>query len=193
MLIFAARVLDVSIGTVRSIYTIRGQRGISVGLGFVESLIFISAISGVLAGEMSWPKMIAYAGGFACGIAVGLTVEQRIASGWWVIRVIAREKGEQLAERLRDEGHAVTEMAGRGRDGPVPILLAVVRRKRAKLVLAAIRDAAPGAVVTVESAGNVINAHTAGSSGLRPRPVLTGVHAADVTRSPDGEPHAMAA
>jgi uncharacterized protein YebE (UPF0316 family) len=180
--IFLARVCDVSIGTVRAIYTIRGQKGVSVALGFLESLIFISAISGVLAGAMSPPKMIAYAGGFACGILVGLMVEGRIASGWWVIRVIGGGTTE-LAGKLREAGHAITELEGRGKDGPVVILLAVVRRRRAKPLMSLIRREAPKAVVTVESAGSVMNAYSAQGPGgiarrLRPGPVLAASHVA---------------
>lgn len=156
LLVFGARVADVSIGTVRNIYTIRGQRGVSFCLGFIESLIFITAISAVLRGEMSIPRTIGYAGGYATGIFVGITVEAWIASGWQIVRVVTREPNG-LASKLRDMGWALTEVAGEGRDGPTPILFLVVRRKKVKHVLAAIHAQAPNAFVTVEGAGKVIN------------------------------------
>ncbi len=177
-IIFLARVVDV--------YTIRGQRLPSVALGFVESLVFIAAISGVLAGEMSVPKMLGYAAGFACGIWIGLTIESWIASGWWVVRIIGRDDSQALLARLRSDGHAVTAMTGEGRDGPVPILLTVVQRRKAKEVMAVVRQMSPHAFVTVESAGAVINGHaSAGKAlslrtgfhrGLRPGPVLVAAH-----------------
>jgi len=190
--IFLARVVDVSIGTVRAIYTIRGHKAISVTLGFVESLVFITAISGVMSGAMNPVKIVFYAGGFATGIFVGLWVEGKIASGWWVLRIITRDDAGELLRRLREAGHAITEVPAVGRDGPVPILLAVVKRRRAKAIMGLVRELAPRALVTVESAGAVINAHAAGQNqkghvsgaattigarGMRPGPVLAGSHA----------------
>ncbi|MEM8872975.1 MAG: DUF5698 domain-containing protein [Planctomycetota bacterium] len=156
LLVFGARVGDVSLGTIRNIYTIRGQRGVSFALGFLESLIFITAISAVLRGEMSVLRTIGYAGGYATGIYVGITVEAWIASGWQIVRVITREKTD-LAVKLREMGWAVTEVAGEGRDGPTPILFLVVRRKKVKAVLAAVTEQAANAFVTIEGAGKVIN------------------------------------
>ncbi|MEM6560932.1 MAG: DUF5698 domain-containing protein, partial [Planctomycetota bacterium] len=156
LLVFGARIGDVSLGTIRNIYTIRGQRRVSFALGFIESLIFITAISAVLRGEMSLLRTIGYAGGFATGIYVGITVEGWIASGWQIVRVVARGKTE-LAATLREQGWAVTEVAGEGRDGPTPILFLVVRRKKVKHVVAAVTAEAPSAFVTIEGAGKVIN------------------------------------
>lgn len=189
LLIFTARVCDVSIATVRVIYTIRGQKLISVVLGFFESLIFITAISGVLAGAMDPLKMLSYAGGFAAGIYVGLKVEARIASGWWVLRVIARGNADEVVQTLRDEGFAVTEVDGRGREGPVPIFFAVVRRRRAPAVLKILRERAPRAFVTVESAGSVMNAHVPPRiSRVRPKPALAAIHPAESLAPSTGSP-----
>lgn len=168
LLIFAARVLDVSIGTVRNIYTIRGQRALSLGLGFIESLIFLTAISGVLSSELNVPRMIGYAGGYACGIYVGITVESWIASGYQIVRVIAKDSPD-LAATLRDEGWPLTQVTGEGRDGPTAILFLVMRRRRVPALLHAIRRAAPSAFITVESAGKVIGgvANVAAGTALR--------------------------
>ncbi|MEM9754238.1 MAG: DUF2179 domain-containing protein, partial [Planctomycetota bacterium] len=63
----------------------------------------------------------------------------------------------ELAATLREQGWAVTEVAGEGRDGPTPILFLVVRRKKVKHVVAAVTAEAPSAFVTIEGAGKVIN------------------------------------
>ena len=159
LLILAARVCDVSLGTLRTIYMLRGRRLTASSLAVFESAIFITAISAVLSGGvMHEPfKVIGYVLGFATGVFVGMTIEQRIASGWTLVRVVERDRHHELAERLRGEGEAVTSVAGEGRDGPSPILFAVIRRKRTPGVLRAIREVAPQAFVTLDSVGQAIN------------------------------------
>ena len=162
LLIFIARIGDVSIGTVRNIYTIRGYRKISFFLGFFESIIFISAISGVLAGISSgegglekWLKIMGYAGGFASGIFVGLTIESWIASGWQVVRVIAKDAPE-LDDAIRAAGWGVTEVLTEGRDGPGRLLFIVSKRRKTKKLLDVVHAHAPNSFITVDPAGRVI-------------------------------------
>ena len=171
LLIFALRVLDVSIGTVRSIYTIQGRRRVSIVLGFCESAIFITAVSGVLGGEGGWLHKLAYAGGFAAGIGVGMAVEGWIASGWTMVRVVARDGWQELVDGLRTSGVAVTTVQGEGRDGPVPVLFAVVRRRDAKGVLDRVRTHSPGAFVTTDAV-TLASGGTLAVPAVRPRPAL---------------------
>ncbi len=159
MLIFMARVADVSLGTMRTIYMLRGRRGLASCIGAFESLIFLTAISSVIAGGvMGEPlKAAAYVLGFATGIYSGVTIEQWIASGWTLLRIIDRDNALALIDRLRNEGMAVTKVVGEGRDGPTSVMFVVVRRKRAKRVLRLVRDVAPKAFVTLDSVGQAIN------------------------------------
>src|SRR3982750_4243992 len=106
--IFCLRVTDVSIGTVRVIFTIRGARLISMVLGFVESSVFIFAVSRVLSGERNLLTMIGYASGFATGTFVGITLEQWITSGSVLVRIISRSHAIRLKELLASEGFGVT-------------------------------------------------------------------------------------
>src|SRR4051794_37904393 len=89
--IFLLRICDVSIGTVRVIYTVRGRRMVSFFLGFIESGVFITAIARVFRDLSSPWKMLAYACGFATGTAIGITLEKWIGSGWILARIICRE------------------------------------------------------------------------------------------------------
>ena len=166
LLILAARVCDVSLGTLRTIYMLRGRRLTASVLAVFESAIFITAISAVLSGGVLHEpfKVIGYVLGFATGVFVGMTIERRIASGWTLVRVVERDRHHELAERLRADGEAVTTVAGEGRDGPSPILFAVIRRKRTPAVLGAIREIAPQAFVTLDSVGQAINGTIPASS-----------------------------
>ena len=157
-LICFARIVDVSLGTIRTIYTLRGRKFLGSAIGLVESTIYIVAVSSVLAGGLHEPlKVVGYVTGYSVGIFVGITIEGWIASGWTMIRLVVKEGADELTHLLRADGEAVTRVMGEGRDGPAPILFVVTRRKRAKSVLKLIRKQAPDAFVTVDSVGQAIN------------------------------------
>ena len=104
LLIFALRVADVSLGTMRTIVVVNGRITLSVALGFLEVLIWITAISQVILRLKESPVLVlAYAGGFAAGNAVGILLERRLALGQCVVRVISKE-GDEVARALSSVG-----------------------------------------------------------------------------------------
>lgn len=138
--IVLARIVDVSLGTIRTIAVFQGRKWLSLGLGFVEVLIWVLVVSQVIATVQDHPLYaIAYAGGFALGNFVGIAIEGRIGSGRQVLRIFTRQ-GDAMADHLRQDGHRVTIIDGRGRDGPVQILFVEVARRKAVLVLQRARE-----------------------------------------------------
>jgi uncharacterized protein YebE (UPF0316 family) len=104
ILIFLLRVADVSLGTMRTIVVVHGRVRLSVALGFVEVLIWITAVSQVILRLRESPVLIlAYAAGFAAGNAVGIVLERRLALGQCVVRMISRE-GEGVSRALSSLG-----------------------------------------------------------------------------------------
>jgi uncharacterized protein YebE (UPF0316 family) len=87
------RIGDVSLFTLRTVMILQGRRALATTIGFVESLIFIFAISQVISGVTSWQHMIGYAGGFAAGTYIGLMLEQLFAIGHLQLRVISKGNG----------------------------------------------------------------------------------------------------
>ena len=79
LLIFCARIADVSINTIRIIYVLGGRRGTATLLGFFESFIWLMAIRQIFEHLDNWICYVAYPGGFAFGIFVGMMIEERIA------------------------------------------------------------------------------------------------------------------
>jgi uncharacterized protein YebE (UPF0316 family) len=151
LLVFVLRVTDVSIGTLRVLYTVRGRRLLAAGLGAVEAGVFIVAIGRVLS-DLSEPlKMVGYALGFAAGTALGVTVESWIASGFILARVISRRKSAEVLEALRQGQFGVTAVRGQGREGDVLILFVVARRKRGRQMLGLIQQIDRQAFVTIDS------------------------------------------
>ena len=149
-LIFALRVTDVSIGTVRVLYAVRGRRLIAASLGLLESAIFILAISRIMQDQDNPAKMLAYALGFAAGVYTGITIERWIASGTILARIVARAHCPELLAALRERGFGVTEIAGSGRAGDVSLFFVVAPRRREREILTLIEELAPDAFITVD-------------------------------------------
>src|SRR5512139_725792 len=117
LLIFALRVSDMSLDTLRVLFVMRGRKGTAWVLGFFQSAIFVVAITSVLSNLDNPLNIIGYAAGFATGNVVGMVIEERLAVGHTDLRVISSRRGAAIAERLRAEGYAVTEIPARGKDG----------------------------------------------------------------------------
>ena len=150
LLIFVARIADVTIGTMRIIYISRGLRVIAACMGFLEILIWLFAISQIMSNLTSVVNYVAYAGGFAVGNFIGITIEQRIALGYLVVRIITQRDGHELEKQFRETDFIVTSMDAEGGRGPVKILYTVVRRRMLTDIVEMIRKYNPKAFYTVE-------------------------------------------
>ena len=148
--IFLLRIIDVSCDTMRVIFAIRGKRAIAAALGFVQALVWIFAVGNAVKHLDSILHVLGYAGGYAMGTFVGVSLEQAIAYGVATVRIVSRTAGVEIANALRDSGHGVTVFPGVGRDGAVEILNSVVQRGHLDEVLNIITDKDKEAFVTVE-------------------------------------------
>lgn len=149
--IFAMRVVDVSLGSIRLIVMVRGQRLLAAAIGFVEVLIWILAVGSALQHLGSPYHVVGYAAGFASGTYIGVSVGHYLAFGAVVVRAIVPDSKEgEVARMLREHGYGVTEVDGRGRSGAVDILNVVVERQSAPEVVERIEGQAPRAFITVE-------------------------------------------
>jgi uncharacterized protein YebE (UPF0316 family) len=151
LLIFALRIGDVSIGTLRMLFAMRGKRALAAGLGLVESGVFIFAISSALKDASTNPMlMVGYACGFATGTYVGMTIEGWIASGTILARIISKKSSAAVADALREAGFGVTAVAGQGKSLDVLLLFVVAPRRRAKEMLRVVSGIDPEAFTTCD-------------------------------------------
>lgn len=148
--IFFLRVLNITIDTVRFMMNIRGKKGISWILGFVESVLFVLIIGSVLSNVNNILNVIGYAAGFATGNVIGMEIEKRLALGFAHVKVVSRQRGQAVANTLRDEGYAVTEIPARGKDGTVTMLDINLRRRDVRKVELIILESDENAFITVE-------------------------------------------
>jgi uncharacterized protein YebE (UPF0316 family) len=158
-LIFALRITDVSVGTLRVLYTVRGRGRTAAVLGVFEAGVFIFAISRVFKHVDSPLAMAGYACGFAAGTAIGIRLEKWIASGLILVRIISRTRATDLLELLREADFGVTTFDGQGREGAVLMLFAVAKRRRGSELLRLVRESDPDAFVTVESVTRAVGGY----------------------------------
>lgn len=150
LLIFFMRVGDMTLDTIRVLFVVRGKKLIVWILGFFQSLIFVIAISSVLSKLDNILNVLGYAMGFATGNLVGMLIEQRLAIGHILVTIISSTRGALIADKLRSSGYAVTEIAGRGKNGTVFELHASVLRKDVPNVETIVLEADPQAFITAE-------------------------------------------
>ena len=148
--IFFLRLVDVSLDTIRVLMVIRGRRPAAWVLGFFQSLLFVIAITSVLTHLDNIWNVFAFAAGYATGTTVGITVEKKLAIGHGHMRIISSSRGSAIAEAIRKDGYAATEIAGRGKDGTVTVINSSVRRKDIDSVRNQVREIDPEAFITVE-------------------------------------------
>lgn len=157
-LIFLARIVDVSLSTVRIMLVVRGQRLLAAAIGFCEIAVWLTAASRVLQSVHEPVQFLAYCGGFAAGVYVGQRVEERMALGIAAVQVIPHrgEVAEALADALREAGYGVTVLTGEGRSGPRKVLLVTARRKGIPQLIGTARAFDPEAFVTVLEARHAL-------------------------------------
>ncbi|MFA5089007.1 MAG: DUF2179 domain-containing protein [Candidatus Omnitrophota bacterium] len=155
LLIFLARICDVAIGTIRIITLYKGRRFLAPLLGFVEILIWLAAIRQIMQNLSNVYCYFAYAGGFAMGIYVGMYIEEKLAFGYEVIRVITKNDAAELIQYLRSQNYGVTNIDAQGASGKVSIIFTIVNRSARAKVISFIKRFNPKAFYTIEDIRSV--------------------------------------
>jgi len=150
-----ARILDVTLGTVRLIFVARGYKYLAPLIAFFEVLIWIIVISQVMKNLSSPVCYLAFAGGFAAGNFIGMWLIERLSLGMVMVRIITQQDAAQLIEAMRSRKFGVTSTDGEGARGPVKIIFTVVPRKQVDGVVDEIGKYNPKAFYTVEEVGQV--------------------------------------
>jgi uncharacterized protein YebE (UPF0316 family) len=132
LIIFFARICDVSLGTMRIVFVSKGKKNIAPILGFFELFIWIVVINEVFKNADSFVCYFAYAGGYAAGNFIGLNIEERLALGAELIKVFSAKDMTPLQKHLNEAGFGATLVEGSGSVGKVTILYLVIDRKTAE-------------------------------------------------------------
>ncbi len=154
-LIFIAGLAYVSLGTLRIIFVARGRRFLSPLLGFLEVSIWLIAISQVMNNVSNFGAYLAYAAGFAVGNYVGILIEEKMAIGILVVRIILTENDDIIKNNLASAGFGVTTVDGHGIHSEVKIVYTIVRRKDLEQVIKIIKESHSCAFYSIEDARSV--------------------------------------
>ncbi|MDT8356951.1 MAG: DUF2179 domain-containing protein [Methanomicrobiaceae archaeon] len=150
ILIFIARVADVTLGTMRIIFVSRGLRILAPAVAFFEILIWLVAIGQIFQNLTNVANYIAYAAGFAVGNYVGILMEERLAMGISMIRIITQFDSTDLLSRLKLTGFKTTVLDAKGKHGDVKVIFAVTKRKDISRVIQMVQETNPNAFYTIE-------------------------------------------
>lgn len=148
--IFFLRVIDMSLDTIRLLFVMRGRKLLAWILGFSQSAVFIIAIGSVLTNDQNVITVIGYAAGFATGNVVGMYIEERLAIGHIHLTIVSPSRGAGIADMLRQQGYAVTEISARGLQGTVTLLHVDVMRRQLSTVEKLVRESDGEAFITAE-------------------------------------------
>jgi uncharacterized protein YebE (UPF0316 family) len=149
LFIFFARIIDVSLGTIRMILVIRGDKIPAAIIGFFEILVYTVAL-GMVVGALNDPiKLMVFCFGFALGILVGTWIEEKLALGYRGIQVTINHDEEKLVQELRNEGIPVTCWEASGKAGPKLVMNIFVKRSLAGSIADEIAEKAPDAFIVL--------------------------------------------
>jgi len=150
VLIMLARVVDVSLDTLRVIMVAKGYRNLAPIMGFFQAFIWLITITRIMANLDNWFTYVGYAMGFGLGTYVGMMLEGKLALGYELVRIITKKEASQLTDGLREQGYTVTTVPGMGRDGEVGVIFVIIRRKALREVVGMIQQYNPKAFYTIE-------------------------------------------
>ncbi|MGQ1890573.1 DUF2179 domain-containing protein [Thermophagus sp. OGC60D27] len=150
LLIFFARVSDVTIGTIRIVFISKGLKVIAPFLGFFEIFIWLIAMTKIFQNLDNWFYFVAYSAGFATGNYIGLLIEEKLALGYANLRIITQQPGLELARKLSESGFGVTWHNAQGSRGEVTVIYCVIKRSSFKEAAQLIKEFNPKAFYTIE-------------------------------------------
>ncbi len=150
LLIFLARVTDVSLGTLRIMFISKGLKYYAPLVGFFEILVWLLAIGQIMQNLTVWYYYFFYAGGFATGNFVGILIEEKLSIGMVAIRIITKKDATNLIKALEKEQFGMTVVDAHSASEKVKIIYMVLRRDRVNQIITIVKKFNPTAFYSIE-------------------------------------------
>jgi len=166
LLIFLARISDVTLGTLRFIFIARGQRKLAPILGFFEVFIWLMAAREVMTNLRNVACLIAYCSGFAMGSFMGIWLEEKLSLGYALFRAVLKNDASPLLVYMKERNLGYTIVEGEGTREKVKILFSIVKRKDLKPLVSFLSTLGSNTFYTIENVKSV-------SEGVFPSPERT--------------------
>ncbi len=148
--ILCARVADQTMGTLRVVFVAKGFKYLAPSVGFIESIIWLIAVSQILNHVSNPASYLAYGAGFAIGNFIGMTLEEKMSLGRVIVRIIPHRNADRLIEEMRAQNFGLTFVNGHGAKGPVKMIFSAIERKEIAELVTLINDWNPNAFYSIE-------------------------------------------
>ena len=152
-IVCAAKIVEITIQSLKTCMMVKGQRLKAAGLGFVECTIWglvISTIIGTLGDNIF--LLLFYCVGYATGLFLGSTIESKIALGTSNLELIANDEStEKITEYLKENNKGYTVFNGHGSTDKMNMIFIVLPRRETPKVLREIRAICDNKVFVVAS------------------------------------------
>ena len=129
LIILVINIAYISLLTIRTMFILKGRRYLASLISAGEAFVFVLGIGLVLENLGEIQNLFAYAGGFALGVLLGTKIEEHLALGYVVVKVISKQTDYPFAETLRKKGYGVTSWLGQGRGGKRLVMDILTSRK----------------------------------------------------------------
>ncbi len=149
-LILAARVADQSIGTLRVVFVSKGFKYLAPAVGFVESIIWLLAVSQILQHANNVACFIAYGLGFSIGSFIGISLEEKISLGRVIVRIVSTKNTPELIADMREQSFGLTVVDAHGSSTEVKLIFSVIERKHIGDLVSLIKKWNPSAFYSIE-------------------------------------------
>lgn len=141
LIVCCAKIVEITIQSLKTCMMVKGQRLKAAGLGFIECTIWglvISTIIGTLGDN--YFLLLFYCCGYATGLFLGSTIENKIALGTSNLELIASDDStKKITEYLREQNKGYTVFEGHGSTDKMNMIFVVLPRKETPKILKGIR------------------------------------------------------
>lgn len=156
LFIFLAKVVEISLGTLRMIVVANGKKWLGAFLQLAHAIVWVFSTGAVLVGiNQDWMKAIVFAIGSFVGSYVGCFIEEKLAMGSNMITCITDTGNDKMLNDLRNSGYAVTVMQGCGMEQDKEIYLIMTPRKRRHNVVLILKKYDQNCMIISENAVSV--------------------------------------
>lgn len=159
--IFLTRIIDVTLGTFRTILTVKDKVLVSSIIGFFEVLIWFLIAKEALETNSSILIGVFYALGFASGTYIGGIISRKLIKGNLQVQIITNNMTQKQVDKLRENGFAISVMDINEQEGKPDkyMLLLEINNKDLKKLQRIIKKEDKNAFIIITETKEVINGY----------------------------------
>lgn len=159
--IFFVRIIDVSLGTIRTFFSVKGQNLIASIIGFVEITVWFLVVKEALntTNNSLW-IVFSYASGFSVGTYIGGILSNLLIEGNLGVQIITSGSSNNLVKALRKEHFGVSIIDVRGQDENIKHMLFIeIHNKSLNHLKKIVKDIDPKAFIVINETKYVQNGY----------------------------------